>query len=74
MKNRASESPDQQQEDKRPLIAMQICLGHQVNIIKVNLMDRQNFNYSFLFGREAMRQFKIVMDPSKKYLNPLKCP
>jgi hypothetical protein len=73
IKNRASENTGSYQEDKRPLIAMRICLGQQVKTVAVNLMDRQNFNYPFLFGRQAMRQFNILMNPSKKYLNPLKC-
>lgn len=69
IKQRAHE----QTEDKRPLIAMEFCLGNKKRLIQVNLMDRQDFDYPFLLGREAMRKFNIVVDPSKKYLNPLKC-
>ncbi|MES2218892.1 MAG: ATP-dependent zinc protease [Pseudomonadota bacterium] len=60
--------------DKRPLIEMQFCLGDEVSYIKVNLVDRQNFAYPFLLGREAMHKFNVTINPAKKYLNPLKCP
>jgi hypothetical protein len=73
IKNRASETTGAS-VDKRPLISMQVCLGHAASNIEVNLMDRKNFAYPFLLGRQAMHKFNVAINPGKKYLNPLNCP
>jgi hypothetical protein len=57
----------------RPLIIMKICLGNQIRNIQIDLIRRERFAYSVLLGREAINQFNILIDPSKKYLLPLKC-
>jgi hypothetical protein len=60
-------------DSQRPLILMKICMGDQTHLIKVNLIHREEFSYAFLLGREAMKQYKILVDPSNKYLVSLKC-
>lgn len=59
--------------DKRPVIKMKLCFENKVRDIEVNLVNRENFSYSFLFGREAMQQYDILIDPSQKYLNKIVC-
>ena len=72
IKNRASETSTGN-STKRPMINMSFCLGQQTKTIAVNLVNRDAFQYPFLLGRQAMRQFDLRIAPGKKYLTSLNC-
>lgn len=56
---------------KRPVVLMNIKLGKRTRAIKVNLTNRQHFNYSLLLGRDAIKEFEGVVDPSQTFIyNP----
>lgn len=57
----------------RPVIELPICLGNQIKKISVNLVDRSNFRYPMLLGKNALRQFHLVVDVDEKYLIPPQC-
>ena len=58
---------------QRPMIEMKICFDNHVETVRVNLVDRENFAYPFLMGREALVKFNALVDPAHKYLYQLKC-
>lgn len=57
----------------RPVIELPICIGKQIKIITVNLVDRSNFHYPMLLGKEALKQFHFIVDVEKNYLLPPGC-
>ncbi|CAN5295352.1 hypothetical protein BH10PSE19_BH10PSE19_11320 [soil metagenome] len=57
----------------RPVIELPICIGNQVKKISVNLADRSDFHYPMLLGKDALKQFHIVVDVAEKYLIPPSC-
>jgi len=50
--------------ESRPVVEMDLCLGHQIKRIEVSLNDRSQFIYPMLLGRNAMDAFGIFIDPS----------
>jgi hypothetical protein len=56
---------------KRPVIMLPICLGNQRKIIEVNLVDRSHFKFPVLLGKQALKLFNVVVDPSKKFTSTL---
>ena len=56
-----------QKHVKRPLVLMRIKLGNKVRNIEVNLTNRARFIYPMLLGREAIKEFDGLVDPSRKY-------
>ncbi|MDR3477830.1 MAG: RimK/LysX family protein [Gammaproteobacteria bacterium] len=69
IKNRSGEITNTAQAASRPLIAMDVCLGGRIEKIKVNLVDRSQFKYPFLLGREALAQYDVLIDPKSRYKN-----
>jgi hypothetical protein len=57
----------------RPVIKLPICLGSQQMTIEVNLVDRSNFNYPVLLGRDTIVEFNGVVDPNKKFVTVPAC-
>src|SRR5690554_1156704 len=59
------------EEDKsytpRPVVEMTVCMGRALRTIEVNLTDRSTFQYPFLLGSTALKQFNALVDPSLKY-------
>jgi hypothetical protein len=59
------------EEDKtytaRPVIEMDVCMGHALQTIEVNLTDRSAFQYPLLIGSEALMRFDALVDPSLTY-------
>lgn len=59
------------EEDKsytpRPVVEMSVCMGRTLRTIEVNLTDRSTFQYPFLLGSTALKQFNALIDPSLKY-------
>jgi len=58
MKSRSSE---------RPLVRLKIALGGKQQEINVNLTNRKGFIYPLLLGRDAIKAFQGIIDPSQKY-------
>jgi hypothetical protein len=52
---------------KRPVVLMNIKLGQEERVIRVNLTNRKRFIYPLLLGREAIIAFNASIDPSLKY-------
>lgn len=48
---------------KRPLVEIPMKLGNITKTIKVNLTNRKHFNYPLLLGRDAIVEFKGIIDP-----------
>ncbi|MFU8832681.1 MAG: ATP-dependent zinc protease, partial [Wenzhouxiangella sp.] len=48
------------EHQRRPVIEMPICLGHQTRLVEVNLIDRSNFIYPMLLGRSALEGFALI--------------
>ena len=49
---------------KRPVVLLKIRLDNQERLIAVNLTNRKRFNYPLLLGREAIKSFGGIIDPS----------
>ncbi len=65
IRKRASEmSEDDSLFDRRPVVEMHVCLGHETRLIEVSLTDRSNFAYPMLLGRSAMETFNVLIDPT----------
>ncbi len=52
----------------RPMVLMRLKLGNKTIETPVNLTGRGHFVYPMLLGRETIRAFKGIVDPSKKFL------
>lgn len=57
---------------RRPVVAMEICIGGLSRTIEVNLVDRSQFIYPFLLGRSAMSG-KVIVDPGETFTATLSC-
>ncbi len=62
-----------EENTRRPVVDLTICIGRQIQTIPVNLIDRGNFKYPFLLGWKALVAFNGVVDPSTKFLSKLNC-
>jgi hypothetical protein len=58
---------------KRPVIRLDICLGHARKTVEVNLMDRTGMNYQLLVGRNFLHDTFLV-HPGQTYLLNQDCP
>lgn len=70
IKIRAAEAqvnPLLKKANKRPVVLMPIKLGNKERIIRVNLTNRKRFIYPLLLGREAIKLFDGIVDPSLTY-------
>lgn len=52
---------------QRPVVLMKIRLADKERTIRVNLTNRKRFIYPLLLGREAIKAFDGLIDPSLKY-------
>lgn len=57
---------------KRPVVEMVFCLGHLRKEVEVSLVDRSNFNYPVLLGRNFLRG-DILVDAGETYLTKPDC-
>ncbi len=55
---------------KRPVVLLRVKIGNIERKIPVNLANRKRFNYPFLLGRDAIKAFDGVVDPSLKFVVP----
>jgi hypothetical protein len=59
---------------RRPVVAMQLCIGERWVDARVNLADRSGFLYPLLIGRNTLIAGGFVVDPGALYLEPPRCP
>ena len=52
---------------KRPVVALELCLGNAKRTVEVNLVDRSHFNYPLLIGAKALREFGAAVNPARRY-------
>lgn len=60
------------ERDSRPVVGIDICLGTVTRRIEVNLVDRSEFDYPLLIGRNFMAG-EIIVDPEAEHLLELDC-
>lgn len=58
------------EEDARPVIMMEVCLGNLQKTVEVNLNDRSELTYSALIGRNFMQPGIMVNGSEKNTSNP----
>ena len=58
--------------EHRPVIRIGICLGKTHKEVKVNLINRSNFNYQMLIGRSFLKG-DFVVDPAKTFIIKARC-
>jgi|WetSurMetagenome_2_1015567.scaffolds.fasta_scaffold00348_34 hypothetical protein len=58
---------------KRPVIAVDVCIGSELIKTNVTLKNRSKMRYPFLMGRTAL-QGKYVVDVSRRNILPPACP
>lgn len=51
---------------RRPVVAMDLCVGGSLKRVNVNLANRENFKYRMLVGRTYLKQGYAV-DPNRRY-------
>jgi hypothetical protein len=50
----------------RPVVEMPFCFDQQQYILNVNLIDRSEFKYPILIGRQTLNRFNADIDSDKK--------
>ena len=60
-------APNKAAPIKRPVVMLKIKVGDLERKILVNLTNRKRFNYPLLLGRDAIKAFDGVIDPSLKF-------
>ncbi|WP_127471620.1 ATP-dependent zinc protease [Thiomicrorhabdus aquaedulcis] len=61
-----------QPDTERPVIALSVCLGSQLQTVPVNLVNRQAFSTPMLLGRSALQA--VLIDSARQHLAPAHCP
>lgn len=51
----------------RPVVKLKMKMGDKVREIRVNLTNRKRFIYPILLGRDAIKKFDGIVDPSAKF-------
>ncbi len=76
VKNRAGQNADGgdgKLTQQRPVVAMRVCLLNQSERIEVSLVDRSDFLYPLLLGRDAIIEFDGMVDPDTKFTGRPQC-
>jgi hypothetical protein len=60
-----------QPDAERPVIALSLCLGSQLQTVPVNLVNRQAFSTPMLVGRSALQA--VLIDVAQQHLAPPQC-
>ena len=56
----------------RPVVLMTLCIANRLLATEVSLIDRSEFNYPLLLGRNTLKSFALV-DPDNTFLNDPDC-
>ncbi|MFA5180862.1 MAG: RimK/LysX family protein [Syntrophales bacterium] len=60
-------------QQRRPVVELDICIGDRLLRVEVNLMDRSRLQYPLLVGRDVLGKGFIV-DVRKMHALPPRCP
>lgn len=52
---------------KRPVVMLRVMLDGKECVLPVNLTNRKRFNYPLLLGRDAIKAFGGIIDPSAAF-------
>jgi hypothetical protein len=61
------------ESQRRPVVRLGLCLGTAFQEEDVNLVNRSNFDYSFLLGRSFLVG-QAIIDPSAMFTSQATCP
>lgn len=56
----------------RPVVVMDVCIAGRLLATEVSLIDRSEFNYPLLLGRNTLESFALV-DPGNTFLSEPEC-
>jgi hypothetical protein len=56
----------------RPVVLMDVCIAGRLLATEVSLIDRSEFNYPLLLGRNTLKSFALV-DPGNTFLSEPEC-
>lgn len=56
----------------RPVVLMKVCIASRLLETEVSLIDRSEFNYPLLLGRNTLKSFALV-DPGNTFLSRPQC-
>jgi hypothetical protein len=56
----------------RPVVLMKVCIASRLLVTEVSLIDRSEFNYQLLLGRNTLKSFALV-DPGSTFLSNPDC-
>jgi hypothetical protein len=56
----------------RPVVFMTVCVASRLVATEVSLIDRSEFNYPLLLGRNTLKSFALV-DPGNTFLTDPEC-
>ena len=56
----------------RPVVLMNVCIANRLLATEVSLIDRSEFNYPLLLGRNTLKAFALV-DPGNTFLSNPEC-
>ncbi len=56
----------------RPVVLMNVCIANRMLATEVSLIDRSEFNYPLLLGRNTLKSFALV-DPGNTFLSNPEC-
>ena len=51
---------------RRPVVTLFVKMGDKKRKLRVDLANRENFNYPMLLGRDAIKRFDGIIDPALK--------
>lgn len=58
--------------DARPVVNLDVCLGHHLKNVEVSVTDRSGMNYCMLIGRSFLGD-RFLIDPSATFLTTPDC-
>ncbi|RNC77097.1 ATP-dependent zinc protease [Piscirickettsiaceae bacterium NZ-RLO2] len=73
IKERRTQGSEQNKLAKRPVIVLPVCLGHTVKKVELSILDRRNFMYPILLGRDAIIKFNRLIDPAQRFITKPTC-
>ena len=58
---------------ERYVIKLDVCVSGRTNTVELSLVNRSNFNYPIILGREALAG-RYLIDPGRTFLGKRTCP
>ncbi|ODN44025.1 ATP-dependent zinc protease family protein [Piscirickettsia litoralis] len=73
IKERRKQGSEKDSLARRPVIILPVCLGSEVERVELSILDRRNFMYPILLGRDAITKFNRLIDPAEKFATKPHC-